>query len=309
MLAAYIDVLILLNWCFDCLLLYWTSILLKRKVAFRRIIFGGGIGAIFILLFFSPFYNLANSVLFKIFVSLCMVFITFGFIRLKTFLRASVMFYLITFLSGGILLGVHFLFSYELLAATKSSIYVSKSYGDPVSWLFVVGGFPMAWVYSKRVFIEMETTNQLHESIVDVEIKIKEHYLLCHGLVDTGNQLYEPITNTPVMILSAAHLLDSLPPDVAALLQEPVHLVSLVDHTQSSWGDRLRVIPYKVLGVDQQLMIAFRPDWIQISDGRKQGRIHKGLVAFTLQTLAHDGSYSAIVHPRMAASLQARDAS
>ncbi|WP_042349014.1 sigma-E processing peptidase SpoIIGA [Bacillus massiliigorillae] len=307
--VAYIDLIILLNWCFDCLLLYWTSILLKRKIAFRRIVLGGAIGSVLILFFFSPFYNLANSVLIKIFFSLFMIFATFGFYRLKTFLKASAMFYFITFLTGGILLGVHFLFSFKFLAADTNLFFATKSYGDPVSWLFVVGGFPTAWMYSKRIFGEMEMTNLLHDGIVNVEIKIKDCFLSCAGLIDTGNQLYEPITNTPVMILSVAQCQERIPKDVLELLQENISSTNISKSIHSSWGERMHIIPYKVLGVEQQLLIAFRPDWIQLSLGDKRGRVHKGLVALTLQTVSHDGAYNCIVHPHMASSLQARDVS
>ncbi|MEH6940538.1 sigma-E processing peptidase SpoIIGA [Bacillus sp. JJ722] len=307
--VAYIDLIILLNWCFDSLLLYWTSILLKRKTSFRRIVLGGGIGSILILFFFSPFYNWANSVFVKILFSLLMIFITFGFYRLKTFLKASAMFYFITFLTGGILLGFHFLFSFEFLAADTTYFYTPKSYGDPVSWLFVLGGFPAAWIYSKRIFGEMEMTNLLHEGILNVEIKIKDCFLTCTGFIDTGNQLYEPITNTPVMILSVSQLQERIPKDVMELLQETISSNNISKSIHSSWGERMHIIPYKVLGMDQQLLIAFRPDWIQLSIGDRRGRIHRGLVALTLQTVSHDETYNCIVHPRMAASIQARDAS
>lgn len=307
--VAYIDLIILLNWCFDCLLLYWTSILLKKKVAFIRIVIGGFIGSLLILLSFSPFYNLANSVLIKILVSLFMVLLTFGYHRMKLFLKACFLFYLITFLTGGILIGVHFLFSYKFLSVNTGMFYVTKSYGDPVSWLFVMIGFPATWLYAKKVFSDLEMTQVLHDGIVDVKIKIKDHLFNCVGFVDTGNQLYEPFTNTPVMILSTARFRNDIPIDIMNLLTETLHSDHFSKYAQCSWGERLRIIPYKVVGTEQQLMLAFRPDWIQLSYGETEGLIQKGLVAFTLQNLSHDDTYDCIVHPRMLVSLQKSNAS
>ncbi|MGM9928944.1 MAG: sigma-E processing peptidase SpoIIGA [Bacillus sp. (in: firmicutes)] len=307
--VAYIDMILLLNFGFDGLLLYWTSLLLKKKVKYFRIALGGMIGSLFILLSFSPYYYLTNSVIAKIVVSLFMIVVVFGFHRLKIFLKACLLFYFVTFLTGGILLGIHFLFSYKFLAADTGFFYATKSYGDPVSWLFVMIGFPAAWIYSKKAFAEMEMTNVLHDGIVDVCIQIKEATLVCRGFIDTGNQLYEPFTNTPVMILSIRNVQEDIPDDVADLLNQPLNNELLSKCTESSWGDRLRVIPYKVVGSEQQLILAFRPDCIQITHDGKTGIVQRGLVAMTSQTLSHDGTYESIIHPRMVLNMHNQTAS
>ena len=302
--VAYLDLILLLNWLFDCLLLYWTSILSKRKPKPVRLALAGLVGALFVLLSFTSFGHLANSVWLKLAVSLIMIFIAFGFLRLKLFVKTCFLFYFVTFLTGGILMGIHFLFSYQLVASPSNGLfYVTKSYGDPVSWLFVMIGFPCAWIYAKRVFDDMESSVMLHTGIVDVVIKMKEYSFACKGLIDTGNQLYEPITNNPVMILSVASQAGNFPADVLQLLQEPIKGEKLSDYMGSSWGERLRVIPYKVVGKEQQLMLAFRPDSIHITSDNIAGYVQKGIVAITVQTLSHDGVYECIIHPRMMVAL------
>ncbi|MDQ0879669.1 sigma-E processing peptidase SpoIIGA [Peribacillus sp. V2I11] len=47
--TLYLDVIWLLNWLFDCLLLYWTAIILKRRVALWRVCIGGLIGSFIIV--------------------------------------------------------------------------------------------------------------------------------------------------------------------------------------------------------------------------------------------------------------------
>ena len=299
--VAYVDVIILLNGSFDCLLLYWTSLLLKRRASPFRIFIGGAIGSLLIVLSFSPFYYLANSVLFKLCVSLFMVLAAFGYRRLKTFLKACLVFYFITFLAGGLLLGIHFLFSYKIGGDGLGLVYGVKSYGDPVSWLFVMFGFPLGWLFSKKVFAEMEMVQMLQEGIVDIVFKIKDCQFSCKGLIDTGNQLHEPITNIPVMIVSVDG--SQVPEDVAILLKQQFHELDLDSYRNCGWADRIRMIPYKVVGQEQQFMMAFRPDWIMISNDTQRGIVPKGLVALTEQTLSHDDSYRCIVHPRMVMQL------
>ncbi len=296
------DLILLLNLCFDCLLLYWTSLLLKKKVKLYRVFLGGLIGSLLIVLSFTSFYNLVNSVSVKIIVSLLMVWTTVGFSRLKTFTKACLFFYFVTFASGGILLGTHYLFSYHVVSLDNGLFYQVKSYGDPVSWLFIMIGFPASWIFSRKVFSGVETTNMLQESFADVSIKVKGSEFHCTGLIDTGNQLYEPFTNTPVMVLSVSAFASSIPDDVIALLAKPEGEL-LESAAACSWGERLRVIPYKAVGSAHQLLIAVRPDYIRISVQSRNGTVHKGLVALTLQELSHEKEYQCIVHPKMVAGL------
>ncbi|MFS0782391.1 sigma-E processing peptidase SpoIIGA [Bacillus sp. 1P06AnD] len=302
--VAYVDIIVLLNWGFDSLLLYWTSLLLKRRVPYYRIFAGGLIGALLIVFTFSPYYAIANLVIIKLAVSVLMVWMGFGYKRWKVFVKALFLFYFVTFLSGGILLGVHYLFSYKFLAAEPSVFYMPKSYGDPVSWLFVMLGFPLGWVYAKKVFSEMEMTNIMQESMMDVQMCVKGKLLECRGFIDTGNQLYEPITNIPVMVASAIALKDQLPEEVYRLIRNGGKMEEWGADFQVVWADRIRFIPYKVVGKEQQLLVAFRPDWIKLSSGDSSGTINKGLVAFTEQTLSHDGSFDCIIHPRMLISMK-----
>lgn len=301
--VAYLDLIILLNWFFDCLLLYWSSLLIKRKVSLIRIAFGGAIGALFIAISFTSFYTLTNSVLAKLVVSLIMIFITFGYKRMKVYAKACLTFYFVTFLTGGILIGIHFLFSYQLIGGNMSYFYMTKSFGDPISWMFVIFGFPITWMYSKKVFADMEVTQAFNQGIVTVVIKIKDQVIQCNGLIDTGNQLYEPLTNIPVMILSTNLLREKLPSDVENLLEQPIFSNRLSTYTNSSWGERIRLIPYKVVGSDQQLLIAFRPDWIKIIRNGETGIVQRGLVGLTKQQLSHDGGFDCIIHPKMVISM------
>ena len=50
----YLDVIWLLNFCFDSLLLLLTAFILKRQVKKRRVAAGGFIGSVIVLLMFTP---------------------------------------------------------------------------------------------------------------------------------------------------------------------------------------------------------------------------------------------------------------
>ncbi|MBD5070797.1 sigma-E processing peptidase SpoIIGA, partial [Xanthomonas citri pv. citri] len=72
-------------------------------------------------------------------------------------------------------------------------------FGDPISWLFIVGGFPALWFFSKRRIEDIETKNIQYEERVSVQADLGSQTLHVRGLIDSGNQLYDPLTKTPVM--------------------------------------------------------------------------------------------------------------
>ena len=62
----------------------------------------------------------------------------------------------------------------------------------------------------------------------------------------------------------------------------------------------MRIIPYKVMGKEHQLIIAFKPDRLLIKQNNQDVMlVEKGLVSLTTQQLSSDDSFQCIVHPKM----------
>lgn len=297
--TLYLDVIWLLNWFFDCLLLYWTAILLKRRVPFWRVLAGGFLGSLIIVLSFTSYHVLADKVLVKLLFSIFMILTVYGFGRFKVFVKNLAALYFVTFLSGGILLGLHYLFEYNVLSGQQSMYKGINQFGDPVSWIFVIIGFPLAWQFSRRTLESIEMTKINHQQLVKVTVKIDEFICSVEGFIDSGNHLYDPISQSPVMILSLNGRENMIPKDMAALFENPDILLNEVGGTQYTWADRLRIIPSKVVGNDHQLLTAIKSDWIEIIQNEDIFRVKTGLVSFTFQTLSTDGKFECIVHPKM----------
>ncbi|WP_160118357.1 sigma-E processing peptidase SpoIIGA [Bacillus sp. V59.32b] len=308
--TLYLDVIWLLNWLFDCLLLYWTAIILKRRAAAWRIIFGGLIGSSIVVLAFTPYHYLVDNLYMKLSFSVFMIVAVFGFIRLKVFLKNLASLYLVTFLSGGILLGLHYLFQFNIHTLRPGMGAGINRFGDPVSWIFVMFGFPLAWQFSKRAFGSMEMTNITFDQMARVYVKMEGFECSVDGLIDSGNQLYDPLNRSTVMIMSLEGTEKTgIPNDVLELIHDPDVLLQHQDSFDYTWSERMRIIPSKVVGNDHQLLIAFKPDWINIHHNGKEYHVHKGLISFTVQKLSSDQSYQCIVHPKMVTGIPDQNAS
>nr|WP_251027562.1 sigma-E processing peptidase SpoIIGA [Bacillus sp. ISL-41] len=297
------DVIWALNLLFDTFLLYLTAIILKRQVKLWRLGLGGAIGSLLIILAITPFHAASGHPAGKLFFSIMMVLAVFGYKRFRFFLKALMTFYVTTFLLGGTLTGVHYFIQFDMNLASSVAMNHIKGFGDPISWLFVLLGFPLAWHFSRRNIEQFEMTKIKYDSLAEVDVKFMELDFSVKGLIDSGNQLYDPISKMPVMILSIANCLDSMPGELRRIAQNPDCVLSGDGNFSPQLENRMRIIPCKVVGQEHQLIIAFHPDSIKITTNEGTYIAEKGLISFTVQELSADGSFQCIIHPKMLAGM------
>jgi stage II sporulation protein GA (sporulation sigma-E factor processing peptidase) len=124
---------------------------------------------------------------------------------------------------------------------------------------------------------------------VEMEIRLAGRGICLPALVDSGNQLRDPLKGQPVVVVEMAALGDFLPVDVREWLQagnggdwEP---------GDSPWSGRLRIIPFQSLGQQRGVMLGFKPDAVLL-EGREVGQL---VVATARQKLSATGIYRALV--------------
>ncbi len=187
----YLDLIFLINIWFDFLLLITTSLLLKRNIKFKRLIFGSLIGGITI---FILFFKLNNFLLFlfKFVVSILMILVTFSFKNLKYTLSNLSYFYLTSIILGG---GMYLLsdsFSYSsnglLLYKNNSLSYIILILLSPLIIIF----------YIKETKKLKDNYSNYHK--VDIVYKKKVYHL--NGYLDTGNNLYDPYKNRGIILVN-----------------------------------------------------------------------------------------------------------
>ncbi|MHC8521738.1 sigma-E processing peptidase SpoIIGA [Rossellomorea sp. H39__3] len=298
--TLYLDVIWLLNLLVDCALLWLTGIILKRRYALWRIGSGGLIGSTIILMAFTPLSHLSGSPLVKLSFSVVMVWVAFGFKRMKFFLANLLMFYFVTFLTGGILIGVHYFISFDPGAEASTLIASVRGFGDPISWVFVMLVLPLAWYFSKSRVDHLEYAKIQYDQLVDVSIQFGEYNIRVKGLIDSGNGLQDPIGKKPVMILSLSRLKDEVPDEFIRMAGNVNELLS-EDSIDSVWSDRMRLIPAQSIGKTGQLLAALKPDRIMLKDSGAEWEVSNGLIAFREEPLSPDHQFEAIIHPQMAA--------
>ncbi|GIN74365.1 sporulation sigma-E factor-processing peptidase [Bacillus sp. J14TS2] len=307
--VVYLDIIWLLNFIIDSFLLWATSIYLKRKIHPFKIIIGGLIGSLIILMAATPISTWAMHPFIKWSLSIVMIGITFGYKRLSTFVASLFTFYFATFLMGGILIGTHYFLSFHLDLRNSVAIESVRGYGDPISWLFVAVAFPIAWFFSKKRIGHLTKTSIQYDVLYDVFILMNGIELKLKGLIDSGNQLYDPISKKPVMIVSIESVKDKLPEELQNIADAQDDLYTASTLLPTDWAHIMRLIPAKTLGKNNQLLCAFKPEKVVIQEESGREIEKEVLLVFTSQLLSGDGTFQCILHPQMAPSLAMDSAS
>lgn len=294
----YADLIFLANVFTDGVLLLATAWTRRLRVRMWRIVLAAAFGSLYVLLMLVPGLTLLFTFGVKFAVSAAMIAISFGYGGWRTLLRNLAAFYLIAFAAAGGIYGLYYFFlpPKEVLDSVITGVFEWTA-----GYWFIGFGFALiVWLYL-RVFRGAKRREELAAHTAQVEVEIKGSRLTCTGLVDTGNQLYDPLTKTPVMIIEANMWKDILPEEWLKRIRtsDPDKIVAAVGEEEFMWQDRLRIVPYRGVNRSTQFMLAVKPDSVKLAYAGKEWETGRVLIGFDGGTLSRDGSYQAIIHPML----------
>ena len=189
----YIDLVILLNFGIDLLLLFAVAIILRRQTTLRKLLLGSLIGSITILAMFIEL-NSISLFLIKIIISVIMCLITFGYKNIKYTLNN--LFYLYT--SSIILGGGLYLLNLECSSKNEGLIFYYDGLSINLIVLIVLSPI-IIYAYIKQG-IELKNNYSNYYNI-DIYLETGE-VINTTSFLDTGNKLEDPYKKRPIILLN-----------------------------------------------------------------------------------------------------------
>lgn len=188
--VIYLDLLFILNFIYDFLLLITTGLVLKRMFKLKNILVASFIGASSYFLFFLNFSSIV-VLFYVVIVAIIMIVISFGKNNIITN-----MIYL--YMNSIILGGFYYFLSIQLTYNRNGLLYYYK--GDSVNVLLIIIIAPLVLIfYIKQNKLLREKQNLNY--IVKISFKNGDNLTL-NGFIDSGNRLKCPITNKYIIILA-----------------------------------------------------------------------------------------------------------
>jgi stage II sporulation protein GA (sporulation sigma-E factor processing peptidase) len=298
--AIYLDVIWFLNFCIDLLLLLLTALVLKRSLVKWRILLGALLASSIIFLLLTPLGSVFYHPIFKVVLSICIVITAFGFKKFSYFIQNLLTFYFVSFICGGGLIALHYFFNNEMIILNGVVTTKSTGLGTPISWLLIIIGFPIVWYFSKKRLEQIEVRKIKYDEIVDVVLSINEIHLQLKGLIDSGNQLQDPLTKKPVMIIDMNQMQNKFPKDIVHQAKHPEMIGDPAFTIDRKWGEKLCIIPYRGIGQVNQFIIGIKPDKVVITlQNGEQLECNNVVIGLNFTNLSSDGDFHCILHPHM----------
>lgn len=188
----YLDLIFMINFFFDSLLLLTVKVVLKRNIKIKRIIIGGIIGGFSTFLLLIKLNNI-TLFLFKVVISILMILITFGYQNIKYTLKNLGYLYIISIILGGFLYLLNIEFSY------KSDGIIFYHNGLSINFILMIILSPIAiYLYIKQSRDLKNNYSYYHK----VNIKYNKKNIDITGFLDTGNKLKDPYMGIPIIIVN-----------------------------------------------------------------------------------------------------------
>ncbi len=189
----YLDLIFLINFGIDFLIILTLSLILRRNIKVRRMILGSVIGALSIFLLFI---NLSSIflIMFKVIISCFIIIVTFGYKDIKYFINNLLYFYTISIILGGFLYYLNIEFSYK----NAGIIFFNK--GLSINFIFLIIVSPIIlYIYIKQAY----RLKRVYSLNYEVDLYLKSGKIInLNGYMDTANNLVEPYKKRAVIIIN-----------------------------------------------------------------------------------------------------------
>lgn len=294
----YLDAVWTLNILLDLMLLLLTKALMNDKTSHRRTVFGAFVASLIVPITIYDPNSFFTTVFGKLIFSILIVRSAFHFVSLKRMAKQLLLFYFLTFSVGGGLTGLHFMMNQPFALSAGGVMTLSSGYGDPVSWLFILVGFPLVWLFTKKRMDQHASEKVRYDQMYLADIKICGKTVSTTGYIDSGNQLVDPLSRHPVLIGDEMLMKNWFLDDEWALLKpacEKMDLALIPD----AWKDRIRMIPYQGVEGKSQFLFALRPEQVTIHYGNQKIISDKLLIGIQFGMMTHDQSYHLLLHPQL----------
>lgn len=189
---VYYDLVFIINFIFDFLLLISVVYILKRNVKIKRIVLGALVGSLSIFFLFIKLNNF-SLFLFKIIVSILMVLTTFSYKNFKYFLSNLIYLYISSIILGGAL----YLLNNEFSSKNNGLLFISNRFGLNIVFLLLVSPIILYFYVRQVKKLKINYNNYYKATLF---YKDNKYYFT--AFLDSGNKLKDQYKKRPIILIN-----------------------------------------------------------------------------------------------------------
>ena len=289
--TIYIDVVLIENLIMNFIILLATGLILKEKIKNMRLLLASLLGAIYSVVSYLSILEIYTSILFKIILSIVMVYIAFNPQTIQKMWKDILLFYLTSFVFGG---------------AAFALIYIVKPQDILMKNGLFLGTYPLktiilgaivAFIIIMTAFTVVKSKITKKDMFCEIEIQLNGEKIETTAMIDTGNLLKEPITNTPVIIVEHTLLYDCIPKELLNHLDDLLggDFNNIPKEIKEKYITKLKFIPFSSLGKQNGMLLGIKADYVKIKDIENIEKKENIIIGIYNKSLTKRGEYRALM--------------
>lgn len=289
--TIYIDIVLIENLIMNYIILLTVAIVLKIHRNNVRILVSSLIGALYAIFAYTSTLEIYSTIFVKILLSIIMIYIGFKPQNIKILCKQILLFYLTSFVFGGA--------AFSLLYFIKPQYILMKNG-------VLLGTYPLKTVMLSAIvgFIVVVITFKIVKNRISkkdmyckIDISLNNKNIETIAMIDTGNLLKEPITNTPVIVVEHTLLYDVIPKEILNNLNEILggDFSKVPEKIKNEYMLKLKVIPFTSLGRQNGMLLGIKADNVKVVKEEEIHIVNKTIVGIYNKSLTKKGEYRALV--------------
>ena len=275
----------------NSIILYAAAIILKIKTKFIRIFISSIIGSIYAIILYITNLKIYTSIISKILLSIIMVYVAYNPQNVKKLWKQILIFYLTSFVFGGVAL-------YLIYVIKPQDILIENGMfiGEYVLKVIMLAAIVAYFVIKISLKI-IKTKFSPKDMYCKIKFKLNGKEVETKAMIDTGNLVKEPITNTPVIIVESSLLYDVLPKEILNNLDNILggNFEKIPEEIQIEYIPKLRCIPFTSLGKQNGMLVGIKVEEVEIENEEETKLSNNVIIGIYDKSLTKRGEYRALV--------------
>lgn len=292
---VYVDIVLIENLIMNYIILFTTGLILKYNMKHIRLIIAGLIGGIYAVITYVTNLPIYSSIILKILLSIFIVYVAYNPQSVKKMWKCLLIFYLTSFLFGGIA------FSLIYIVKPQNIIMNNGKLLGTYTFKMVIIGTVIGFFIILTSFKIVKNKITKEDMFCELEIKLNGNIITTKAMIDSGNLLKEPITNTPVIVVEHTILFDYLPKEILNNLDNILggDFENVSEDIRENYISKLKFIPFSSLGKQNGILIGIKPEYVKIIKDDKEVKIDNIIIGIYNKSLTKKGEYRALASLEM----------
>lgn len=289
--TIYIDIVLIENLIMNYIILLATGIVAKIQIKHIRLIIASLLGAIYTVISYMKVLEIYSNFLLKLLLSIIIIYIAYNPQRMRKMWKMLLIFYMVSFVFGGAAFAlIYFIKPQDIIM--KNGLFLGTYplktviLGAIVAFSLIIGTFKI-----------LKSKISKKNIICNIEINLNNKKIKTNALIDTGNMLKEPFSNTPVVVIEKTLLYDCMPKEILNHLDEIIggDFKNIPEKIQQKYISKLKLIPFSSLGKQNGMLLGIKPQYIKIIKEEEIKTKENVILGIYQQSLTKKGEYQAII--------------